>query len=234
MLSRVLTSLWLVAFLGCASLPEPKTCAVIGASLGGAGGAVGGAKSDRKHDGDSIMGYGALGILVGGGVGYLTCAVLGEGEPETAEREIEPAPPTEPAAEPLVAQSPEPPPLQPATPPDPCEQTFTFPGVNFEFDRSDLRPAGRAALSGVADRLGECSSVQVRIVGHTDWIGSEAYNLGLSRRRAQAVLDFLVARGLSPARLATEGRGESEPVATNETAEGRAANRRVELHPSSP
>lgn len=218
----ILTSCLLVA--GCASVPPPTTCAAIGAALGGGGGALAGAKTDNHHDGDSIAGYGALGIVVGGGLGYLACAALQKDEPETPP----PAPPA-----PVVERRAEPAPV-PATPApsDPCERRFDFAGVNFDFDKAVIRPEGRVILDGVSARLDECREVQVRIEGHTDAVGSDAYNQGLSERRARSVFDYLVTRGLEATRLQTRGSGESKPVASNATKEGRAMNRRVELHPT--
>ena len=229
---RILAACTIALFTaGCASVPPPKTCAMIGAGLGGAGGAVGGAKNDRKHDGDSIMGYGALGIVVGGGLGYLACSVLHE--EEEAEVAV-----TDAGAAPAIAQT-EPPaaPAQAPTTaaevaPDPCEQQFSLPGVHFEFDKSAIRPEGAAILNDVATRLAECPAVQVRVVGHTDAIGTDAYNQGLSERRAQSVLAYLIGRNLQSTRFSASGQGEGSPVADNGTSEGRALNRRVELHPS--
>ena len=84
-------------------------------------------------------------------------------------------------------------------------------------------------LSEAASILKENASVKVSVEGHTDAVGSEAYTLGLSNRRAVAVKDFLVKEGVPEGRLTTQGLGESQPVATNDTADGRAQNRRVEL-----
>jgi len=72
-------------------------------------------------------------------------------------------------------------------------------------------------------------SMKVSVEGHTDSVGSEAYNRRLSERRARAVRDYMVENGISPSRIATRGFGKSRPVASNETAEGRAQNRRVEI-----
>ena len=79
--------------------------------------------------------------------------------------------------------------------------------------------------------LNECAAVAVSVNGHTDWIGPESYNDLLSQRRADAVRRYLVAAGVSAERLEAAGFGESQPVATNESAEGRQQNRRVELQP---
>ncbi len=79
--------------------------------------------------------------------------------------------------------------------------------------------------------LGKCPAIQVRVEAHTDSSGADAYNLGLSKRRAASVVDFLVSQGIASARLQSQGYGETKPIAPNNTPEGRAANRRVELRP---
>jgi len=204
----------------CASTPSPWTCAAIGAGLGGGGGAAYGADNDRHHDGDSIAGYGALGVVVGGAAGYALCYALQDREPEPAP------PPPAPAPAPAPAPPPPPPPG-----PDPCRERVSFEGVHFDFDKSEIRPTGRSILDGVASRLDECRDVRLQIAGHTDAIGTDAYNQGLSERRAQAVHGYLVSRGLDSGRFDTIGYGESRPVADNASSEGRAQNRRVELTP---
>jgi OOP family OmpA-OmpF porin len=102
-------------------------------------------------------------------------------------------------------------------------------GVNFDFDSARIRPDAAAILDAAAEALKENSGVQVEVAGHTDSIGTDEYNQGLSERRAQAVVDALVERGIDASRLSARGSGESQPVASNETSDGRAQNRRVEL-----
>ena len=105
--------------------------------------------------------------------------------------------------------------------------------VTFAFDKSDIQPRFYGTLNAVARSLNTYQATDIEIVGHTDAVGSEDYNLGLSERRGRSVADFLVNRSAEPARLVVEAMGESEPVASNATLSGRAANRRVEivLHP---
>ena len=102
-------------------------------------------------------------------------------------------------------------------------------GVNFDFDKSAIRSDAAVILDEAVEILGEDRGVDVMVDGHTDAIGSDEYNLRLSLRRAQAVLDYLVRHGIERDRLESRGFGESRPVASNETEEGRAQNRRVEL-----
>jgi outer membrane protein OmpA-like peptidoglycan-associated protein len=106
---------------------------------------------------------------------------------------------------------------------------ISFDDVLFDFDRSTLRPAANAILEPLLAMLRADPAMSIDIEGHTDWIGTDAYNQGLSQRRAQAVVDWLVARGVARDRISAVGRGESAPIATNETAEGRQLNRRVEI-----
>jgi OOP family OmpA-OmpF porin len=102
-------------------------------------------------------------------------------------------------------------------------------GVNFAFDKSDIDAASSVVLDAAAEQLNECRNVAVRVEGNTDWIGTDAYNQALSERRAESVRSHLVSRGVSASRLTAVGYGESRPIASNETDEGRALNRRVEL-----
>lgn len=132
------------------------------------------------------------------------------------------APPPPPPPPPPVAQAPPP-------PPPPAKKKIVLRGVNFDFDKATIRPDAARILDEAVATLKAEPDIEVLIVGHTDSIGSEAYNLRLSQRRAQAVRDYLVKHGISAARLKVKGMGESQPVASNDTAEGRAQNRRVEL-----
>jgi outer membrane protein OmpA-like peptidoglycan-associated protein len=209
----------------CASTPDPKVCAAVGAALGGGGGAYAG-RETPGHDGDEIIGYGAAGIVVGGAAGWALCKVLAKEEPKPEPRPEPAPPPPPPAREP---SEPAPPP-----PPDPCDQTIRLRGVNFDFDKSAIRPDAAVILDEAANQLGdalrECPSRSVVIEGHTDAIGTDAYNQALSMRRAQSVYDYLVEHGVPASELSKKGYGESRPVATNETPQGRAMNRRVELN----
>ncbi len=101
----------------------------------------------------------------------------------------------------------------------------------FDFDKATIKPQYYSMLDDVVRIIRQNPDLRVEIQGHTDSIGSEAYNMDLSRRRANAVKTYLVNQGISSARLTTVGYGESRPVATNATKEGRAKNRRVELQP---
>ena len=100
----------------------------------------------------------------------------------------------------------------------------------FNHDKSNLRPEGKGELDTLATKLRAFSSVQnINVVGHTDSQGTDTYNQGLSERRAASVKDYLISKGISGSVISTSGSGESSPVATNKTAEGRQSNRRVEI-----
>lgn len=117
-------------------------------------------------------------------------------------------------------------------PPTPVHETMTL-GTDtfFDFDKYNLKPAGMAKLDELAAKLQQLGPAvtAVGVAGHTDSIGSEAYNLKLSDRRAQAVVDYLVQRGVNPNLIKAQGFGKSNPIASNATPAGRAQNRRVEI-----
>lgn len=101
--------------------------------------------------------------------------------------------------------------------------------VSFDTGRSDIKPNLRPILDQFASGLSSQPNTEVRIVGHTDNVGPDSVNDPLSMQRAQSARDYLAARGVSPSRILVDGRGEREPVASNETPQGRAQNRRVEI-----
>ena len=101
--------------------------------------------------------------------------------------------------------------------------------VLFDFDSSHLRLEADEALAPLLAQLQADPSMNIEIEGHTDSVGSDAYNLRLSRRRARAVVDWLVAHGIARERITAVGRGEAEPVEQNDSLPGRQANRRVEI-----
>jgi OOP family OmpA-OmpF porin len=99
----------------------------------------------------------------------------------------------------------------------------------FDFDKSVVKPAGKAKLDDLVAKVKGINLEVIIAVGHTDSIGSDAYNQKLSVRRAEAVKAYLVSKGIEKNRIYTEGKGEKQPVASNKTKEGRAKNRRVEI-----
>ena len=108
-------------------------------------------------------------------------------------------------------------------------QTTFASGLMFDFDSDRLRPEAATNLRSLASSLTAYPNTDLLIVGHTDSEGKTDYNQALSQRRAQSVADFLTSHGVSSYRLRNAGRGESEPLASNESESGRQQNRRVEV-----
>ena len=131
-----------------------------------------------------------------------------------------------PAAAP--APAPAPAPVAPPVAPTASKVTFATDAF-FDFDKSVLKPEGRAKLDDLVNKIRGVNLEVIIAVGHTDSIGSDAYNQKLSVRRAEAVKSYLVSKGIERNRVYTEGKGEKQPVADNRTKEGRAKNRRVEI-----
>ncbi len=112
----------------------------------------------------------------------------------------------------------------------PTSEKVTFAAdAFFDFDKSVLKPEGRAKLDDLVSKMGGLNLEVIIAVGHTDSVGTDAYNQRLSIRRSEAVKAYLVSKGIEKNRVYTEGKGEKQPVADNKTAEGRAKNRRVEI-----
>jgi OmpA-OmpF porin, OOP family len=133
------------------------------------------------------------------------------------------------APAPGAAPAPAPAPA-PAVIPAPTSEKVTFAAdAFFDFDKSVLKPEGRAKLDDLVSKMSGLNLEVVIAVGHTDSVGTDAYNQRLSVRRAEAVKGYLVSKGIERNRVYTEGKGEKQPVADNKTAEGRAKNRRVEI-----
>ncbi len=128
------------------------------------------------------------------------------------DRALMKAPTCEPPPPPPVVAPPAPPPAPPA-PPAPTSEKVTFAAdALFDFDKATLRPDGRARLDDLVSKLAGVSLEVIIAVGYTDRIGGEAYNLTLSQKRAQAVKDYLVGKGIEPNRIYTEGKGKANPV----------------------
>jgi outer membrane protein OmpA-like peptidoglycan-associated protein len=185
----------------CASWGNRETGAVAGAAAGGAVGAAIGTQTGSTARGAII------GAVVGGSAG----AIIGYQMDQQAEE------------------------LEAEVPGAIVERVgegihITFPsGLLFDFDSNVIRPDAANHLRALAGSLAEYPNTNLLIVGHTDSDGAEAYNQDLSVRRANAAMTFLRGQGVSAQRLQASGRGELEPLATNETAAGRQANRRVEV-----
>jgi OOP family OmpA-OmpF porin len=188
------------------------------AAAGAVGGGAGAYDYSRNNNDGAAAAIGIGSTVGAAALGYAVCALLRE----------EPPPPPPPAPEP--PPPPPPPPPAPA-PPDPCAGRIVLRGVIFAFDSDEITGVSMATLDVAAEMLRECPNVNTAVEGHTDSVGDEAYNLGLSQRRANSVSSYLSSHGVSPDRLQAKGYGESRPVADNGTEDGRAKNRRVELNP---
>ena len=146
-----------------------------------------------------------------------------------AEPAAAPAPAPAPAVE-APAAAPVAEPAAPAAAAAPTSEKVSYSAdAFFDFDKAVLKAEGKAKLSDLAAKLQGTDIEVIVATGHTDWTGSDAYNMKLSLRRAQAVKAFLVSKGIPAARVFTEGKGERQPVADNHTREGRAKNRRVDI-----
>lgn len=115
-------------------------------------------------------------------------------------------------------------------PPPPAKKKIVLRNVNFDFDKDNIRADAKPILDEAVRILKNETTAAVICEGHTDSKGTDGYNMSLSRRRAGSVKQYLVRGGVAASRIRTEGFGESKPVASNDTEDGRAQNRRVELH----
>ncbi|UTY55903.1 outer membrane protein OmpA [Massilia sp. erpn] len=147
-------------------------------------------------------------------------------EPEKLENGKCVAPPPPPAPAP-VAPAPAPVAAPIAAPTS--EKVSFAADAFFDFDKAVLKPEGKAKLDDVASKLGSINLEVIIAVGHTDSVGTDAYNDKLSVRRSEAVKAYLISKGVEANRVYTEGKGEKQPVDDNKTAAGRAKNRRVEI-----
>ncbi|PZW94540.1 OmpA family protein [Pseudomonas sp. 478] len=197
-------------------------CSVIGGLVGGGLGAL--------QNGGWAAGGAALGILTGG----LICYAQDGDEDDDGVFDRRDRCPDTPANTPVEHHGCPLPQYPASVKPEPAQSeviTLNDAGdVLFAFNQSELTPAARSKLDSLMPKLQSADVVSVKVVGHTDNVGSDSYNQALSERRASSVAAYLLSQGLAPNKLTSEGKGQSQPVADNETEEGRAKNRRVELH----
>ena len=149
--------------------------------------------------------------------------------PNCMPKKVEPPKPA-----PVVAPPPPPPPAPPAPAPKPApqpvKQAISIQAeALFDFDKSVLKPAGKAAIDEAITKMKKVDIEMVIAIGHTDSIGTDAYNQKLSERRATTVKEYMVSQGIAAAKITISGKGETQPVASNKTNDGRAKNRRVEI-----
>lgn len=201
-------SAWLT--LAAASLVASSACQTLsnkekGAAIGAAGGAVAGAVVGKA------TGSTARGAIIGAAVGGAAGAIIGHQMDQKAKEIIAAVPgaTVTRVGEGLVV-------------------TFES-GLMFDFDSDQLRPEARKNLDNLASNLSSFGDSKLMLIGHTDAVGDASYNQSLSERRAMAVSSYLTARGVPSTRIAAAGRGETEPIASNDTEMGRQENRRVEV-----
>ncbi len=206
------TVLLAILVSGCATGRSltPRDCAAVGAAAGAAAGlGIGAGASD--DDAAAPIGL-AIGAVTGGLAGYAICLLREPDEPppETPEvARLEPGPPREP--EPQIPTS------------------FVITGVNFGFNEAYLRPEAAGLLKEWVFALRNNPKLRVQVEGHTDAVGALEYNRVLSLQRAKAVKRHLMAEGIEEERVTAVGFGYTKPIADNDTEEGRAKNRRVEI-----
>lgn len=192
---------------GCVTDPNTGNQKASRTAIGGAGGAglgylLGGLIGGKTA---RIVGAG-LGAAAGGVVGYRMDQQIRELKETTAGSGID------------VTQT-----------PDGSGIMVNLPEVTFAVDSTVINPTFQQALNNVAQSMSTYPNSLIDVMGHTDSTGSDSHNLDLSRRRAESVANYLTSRGVARARIATIGYGEQYPIADNNTAQGRALNRRVEI-----
>jgi outer membrane protein OmpA-like peptidoglycan-associated protein len=194
---------------GCTTNPDTGERSISKTAIGGIGGALGGYLlgdliGGRRDRTEKILGAG-IGAVAGAGVGYYMDQQEKKLRQQTAGSGVE------------VVR-------------DGDQLVLDMPSeVTFASGSSNLSPQFRGTLDKIGATLTEYEKTYVDVLGHTDSVGSDAFNQTLSEQRSQTVADYLTGRGVQRARLATRGYGESQPRASNTTEEGRAQNRRVEI-----
>jgi outer membrane protein OmpA-like peptidoglycan-associated protein len=186
---------------GCGSMTKTQKGTAIGAGAGGTIGALIGRKAGNT----------ALGAIIGGAVGGTAGAFIGR----NMDRQAAEIKQTVPGAEVVRAG-------------EGIIVKFSS-GILFDIDKTNLQPVAKTDIDQLAASLKSNSQTNILIVGHTDNTGTAAHNMDLSVRRAEAVKTYAVTAGVDPARLTTQGKGDTEPIADNTTPDGRTQNRRVEI-----
>ena len=214
------------ALSGCSTqAPPPRNwgnCGLAGGLIGaGVGAGAGYGISELAVSHPTTSDYGAS---IGGGaaVGAIIGVVLGH---EICDPPVPPPPPP-----PMVAKEMPPPP--PPPPPPAQHEKLVLRGVHFDFNKSNIRPGDGAILDEAAEILKAHPNVTIYDDGYCDAIGGVEYNLKLSQRRADSVAKYLEGQGITASRIIPRGFGKTDFVAPNDTDEGRAQNRRVELKPT--
>lgn len=199
----------MLATAACTTDPNTGQRHISKAAIGGIGGALGGylvgdLVGGRRDRTEKILGAG-IGAVAGAGIGAYMDAQEKKLREDTAGSGVDVIR----DGDNLVLRMPS--------------------GITFATDSATVQPQFRPTLDEVSSVLAQYPKTYIDVYGHTDSDGSDAYNQTLSERRAQSVADYLTSHGVQSARIATRGFGETQPIASNETAEGKASNRRVEI-----
>ncbi|MHB8708854.1 MAG: OmpA family protein [Desulfuromonadales bacterium] len=219
-MKKIIASLSVMAFSlsglsGCANMTETQKTTGTGAGIGAVAGAVIGAATAGGNTGKSAATGAAIGAAVGAGGGYLWSKHM-----EKQKAEMEQATQGTGVSVSQTADN---------------QLKLDIPSdVSFDTNRHEIKSNLRPILDRFATTLNQNPVTTVTIIGHTDSTGSDAINNPLSVNRAASTRDYLVARGVATNRIAIDGRGSREPIADNNTIDGRAKNRRVEIFVAEP
>ena len=200
-----------IAVAGCADMTETQKGTTAGAGIGAAGGAAIGAATAGGHTGRSA----ATGAAIGGAVGAIGGYIWSKKMEESRQK---------------MAQAAQGTGIDVSRTADNRLKLNIPSDAGFDTNRSDIRPALRTVLDKFSTTLNEHTVTTIAVIGHTDSTGSDAVNNPLSLARARSTRDYLVGHGVAASRISIDGRGEHEPIASNDTESGRAANRRVEIY----
>ena len=202
MFRKLVVLIAVLSLLAVSCATKTQTGAAVGAGAGAAAGAVIGNQSGNNRTGA------VAGAVIGGAIGAAICRRMDQQEKELRQIEgVEVSRPSEGEIEVRLTSD-----------------------ILFDFNSAALRSASKATLRELATTFQRYSDINyIEVDGHTDSVGSDDFNLDLSKRRASSVRDYLVDQGVASRHIVARGFGESQPKSTNETAEGRQLNRRVEI-----
>jgi outer membrane protein OmpA-like peptidoglycan-associated protein len=198
-----------LAIGGCTTDPDTGERRISKTAIGGIGGALGGyllgdLVGGRRDRTEKLLGAG-IGGLAGAGIGAYMDKQERDLRARTAGTDVQ-----------VIRRG--------------DDLVLNIPsGITFAYDSASVQPQFQRTLDQVAETLAQYNQTYIDVYGHTDATGSDAYNQALSERRATAVADYLAGRGVQTARIGTRGYGKTQPIASNDTDAGRAANRRVEI-----
>lgn len=201
-----------IMLAGCATDPVTGQQRINKTAIGALAGAAGGAAISKATGGEKTGRDAAIGAALGAGVGYYMDRQAKQLEQQMAGTGVS------------VNHD-----------PNTGNIDLVMPGnITFAFNDATLNPAFTGTLDKVAQTLVQYNETTITLAGHTDSVGSDSYNINLSRQRAASVANYLISRGVPASRISTQGYGKAYPIASNATDAGRAQNRRVELTINAP